>query len=127
MDPGEGIVHPWLERHMSSGSTQRGPGAICKGGVLGGPTCWIREIAVCHQPCGGRNPSFCFRGCMPLVGYTCPMTAYRGTQGLSVGAVSSEGPCARAVIPLGLDARSQGCAMRQLREAPSGRLPEQWA
>lgn len=90
VDPVDGVMHPWLEKHISSGSSQRGPGAMCKGHLLMGTTCWIRAIVVCHWPCGERSPSFCVGRCVPLVRYARSATAYRGTQEVSAGAVRSE-------------------------------------
>lgn len=90
MDPVEEAVHPWLERHTSSNSSQKGPGVICNGCALVGPTLWINMIVVFLQPHGERSYSFCFRGYAPLAGYALLAVSYRGTQDLSAGAVSSE-------------------------------------
>lgn len=107
MDPAEGAVLPWLERHTPSGSSQRTPGAVCQECVLMGPTLWIGANVVCHQPFGGRSLSFCFGRFVTLGGYVCPVAAYKGAPKLSARAVGSGGLCARVALLHGLDTGSQ--------------------
>lgn len=127
MDPTEGAVLPWLERHTPSNSTQRGTGAVCKGVCAHGIHTLDRSDCGVPSAMWRENSQFLLQGMCALHWIHTPSGCLQWCPGAICWSSGLRGPMCWSGATTGTDASGQGCALQQLREAPRGCLPGQWA